>query len=571
VTTIARIIAIGVGILIARYGAGWHGMDNWPEKLERAKEQIAERQLSRAKKELQQIVNHTPDRRLKALAQFYRALAVHDELELVRLKGDVSVLDRGRLTLVREWAKFSDLEPHSVVGKNNFAMAQAEAGDVEAAIRTLAVALQDVSNGPDEAFFRRNLGDLYRRAGDWKAAGEQYIEVLKRVPEERDVATRLVDVTVRRNQDGLKPLFARIESDVPAARLTVASAVLQRVDLASADDTDLATIEFARALADDLSTYGYEHARERLAVAGARMPKPAFKELLGLIDDDHALAFAWWTAGDLNRRRAFTRLLAAMGAQASANGDESKAIEYYATAARDADGADPGAVTPLVNSYVARSAKVAELDMIIDSFMGKVAGQLQPSEEAYEFHVSAGMAYLNAKRLRNPIADHAALFHLERAAEIAKVLGRVDKALRLLIGKLESDMKQPARVVLKDGQVLATVLFDFDSETLDCHAVATAAQTLQEDLTAAVTIHGHTDSLGEPAYNEDLGLRRANAVMRCLAEAHVDASRMHADSCGENFPIASNQTTSGRSQNRRAECIVDRSPGRPSTITCDPR
>jgi len=67
-----------------------------------------------------------------------------------------------------------------------------------------------------------------------------------------------------------------------------------------------------------------------------------------------------------------------------------------------------------------------------------------------------------------------------------------------------------------------------------------------------IEIEGHTDATGEPGVNERLGLERAEAVKRYLHESHqIPLHRMNTISCGEEKPVAPNDTREGRAQNRR--------------------
>ncbi|MCL4111453.1 UNVERIFIED_CONTAM: hypothetical protein GTU68_020727 [Idotea baltica] len=66
-----------------------------------------------------------------------------------------------------------------------------------------------------------------------------------------------------------------------------------------------------------------------------------------------------------------------------------------------------------------------------------------------------------------------------------------------------------------------------------------------------LSIEGHTDSRGDDDKNMQLSITRAESVMSYLAGKGVDASRMRAVGFGELAPIADNNTSAGRSQNRR--------------------
>ena len=67
-----------------------------------------------------------------------------------------------------------------------------------------------------------------------------------------------------------------------------------------------------------------------------------------------------------------------------------------------------------------------------------------------------------------------------------------------------------------------------------------------------IEIEGHTDNVGDPAFNEKLGMERAEAVKRYLYEQHqVPLHKINVISYGEEKPIAPNKTKAGRAQNRR--------------------
>jgi outer membrane protein OmpA-like peptidoglycan-associated protein len=71
-----------------------------------------------------------------------------------------------------------------------------------------------------------------------------------------------------------------------------------------------------------------------------------------------------------------------------------------------------------------------------------------------------------------------------------------------------------------------------------------------------VDVYGYTDSTGDDNYNQDLSQRRANSVAAILAGQGIDQRRFYINGRGEQDPIASNATESGRSQNRRVEIQI---------------
>ncbi len=71
-----------------------------------------------------------------------------------------------------------------------------------------------------------------------------------------------------------------------------------------------------------------------------------------------------------------------------------------------------------------------------------------------------------------------------------------------------------------------------------------------------VSIEGHTDSVGGDEYNQTLSERRAEAVRDYFVQQGIASSSVEAHGFGKNEPIASNDTTEGRAQNRRVELVL---------------
>jgi len=101
--------------------------------------------------------------------------------------------------------------------------------------------------------------------------------------------------------------------------------------------------------------------------------------------------------------------------------------------------------------------------------------------------------------------------------------------------------------------------FDFDSAVLTEGDKAKLEQLhkVVEDLGyTRSNVAGHTDSLGADAYNQDLSLRRAQAVVDFMVERGVNASNLIPVGYGESQPVADNSTEAGRAANRRV--VIER-------------
>jgi outer membrane protein OmpA-like peptidoglycan-associated protein len=71
-----------------------------------------------------------------------------------------------------------------------------------------------------------------------------------------------------------------------------------------------------------------------------------------------------------------------------------------------------------------------------------------------------------------------------------------------------------------------------------------------------VEVAGHTDSSGSNAYNQSLSQRRAGSVSAYLTSRDIRADRLMSVGAGETRPVATNDTSAGREQNRRVEITI---------------
>jgi len=105
----------------------------------------------------------------------------------------------------------------------------------------------------------------------------------------------------------------------------------------------------------------------------------------------------------------------------------------------------------------------------------------------------------------------------------------------------------------------AGLLFDVDSSVVRPEGRSTleqTASTLLEFPKTAVVIQGHTDSTGSEQHNLELSERRARAAEGYLVGRGVTPARMTAIGYGESYPVASNDTATGRQQNRRVDILL---------------
>ena len=156
---------------------------------------------------------------------------------------------------------------------------------------------------------------------------------------------------------------------------------------------------------------------------------------------------------------------------------------------------------------------------------------------------------------------------LERGIIGAAVGGAVGGAIGNSLDKqaeeLRGDLGNNVGVVNTGSELRVTLpqdlLFSTDSTNLrpDLRAdLRAVANNLNDYPNSEVIVVGHTDSTGDANYNQNLSERRAQAVSYVLRDAGVSNSRLRTIGKGESQPVASNDSSSGRAQNRRVEIII---------------
>lgn len=113
--------------------------------------------------------------------------------------------------------------------------------------------------------------------------------------------------------------------------------------------------------------------------------------------------------------------------------------------------------------------------------------------------------------------------------------------------------------VLADGKfVTRGILFDVNKASIQPASygvINKVAKMMQEHTDLNFSIEGHTDSDGEALYNEELSLRRAEAVKKALINAGISQDRLETKGMGESVPFTDNASAEAKANNRRVEFV----------------
>ncbi len=143
---------------------------------------------------------------------------------------------------------------------------------------------------------------------------------------------------------------------------------------------------------------------------------------------------------------------------------------------------------------------------------------------------------------------------IELARREAELATQAADSLRRRLELME--LRQTDRgVVVTLGDVL------FETGQTDLAAAARSnledvVELLQSEPDKRIRIEGHTDSTGPASVNLRISQRRADAVRDELVAMGIDSDRVQTVGMGEDFPIASNDSSEGRSRNRRVDVIL---------------
>lgn len=134
---------------------------------------------------------------------------------------------------------------------------------------------------------------------------------------------------------------------------------------------------------------------------------------------------------------------------------------------------------------------------------------------------------------------------------------RSERIIRVAAGASMKSAVEQSLNTLKRYDVYG-LHFDFDRATLRPESAALIkdiATTLKNNPVWTLQINGHTDSIGDTAYNQKLSAERAASVAAALVQQGIAGSRMQTSGGGESKPKGDNATLQGRALNRRVELV----------------
>jgi outer membrane protein OmpA-like peptidoglycan-associated protein len=210
----------------------------------------------------------------------------------------------------------------------------------------------------------------------------------------------------------------------------------------------------------------------------------------------------------------------------------------------------------------AQAADATRLKEQAQSDTAKAQADMAASQAASATAVSAAQADAEQSRLaaqqaqqgeHQAVSDKAAM-RAQLSEQLNKILETRDSARGLIVS-------------------MSDVLFDTGKYSLKPGArekLAKVAGILIAYPGLNIEVGGYTDNVGGDDMNQKLSENRAGAVRDYLVEQGVTTNSVSAKGYGNTLPVASNDNSAGRQENRRVELVVSGDPiGSPVNVTTE--
>ncbi|MCG8386074.1 MAG: OmpA family protein, partial [Cytophagales bacterium] len=160
-----------------------------------------------------------------------------------------------------------------------------------------------------------------------------------------------------------------------------------------------------------------------------------------------------------------------------------------------------------------------------------------------------------------------------KVKELEDILAKKDEAVEALknriTGALLNFKENDLTVAVKNGKVYVSLaeqlLFKSGSTVVDgqgAKALQQLAQAIKDQEDINIMVEGHTDDVPISRTSQymkdnwDLSVLRATSIIRILTDAGLPTERVTGAGRGEFFPVADNDSSTGRQKNRRTEIII---------------
>jgi outer membrane protein OmpA-like peptidoglycan-associated protein len=218
----------------------------------------------------------------------------------------------------------------------------------------------------------------------------------------------------------------------------------------------------------------------------------------------------------------------------------------------------------------AREIAVKKIDEVRRADERQASSDAQTASQAQADEATRLKEKAQADMAANQTASTTAIAAAQADAEQSRLV-----ALQAQQGQQQADSDKAAmraQLILQLNTILATrdsarglivsmsdVLFDTGKYSLKPGArekLAKVAGILIAYPTLNIAVGGYTDNVGGDGMNQTLSENRAGAVRDYLVQQGVGTNSVSAKGYGNTLPVASNDNSAGRQENRRVELVV---------------
>ncbi|NUO00449.1 MAG: OmpA family protein [Saprospiraceae bacterium] len=212
------------------------------------------------------------------------------------------------------------------------------------------------------------------------------------------------------------------------------------------------------------------------------------------------------------------------------------------------DAARPEAVGTISGKLMGLDGKpIAAKIEIRDLATNEKIDVISPDPQTGEYYIVVPLG-----KIYGYVVSGESYFPVSGSVDLRRITSAQNKVENIIAPSVAEMEKESVAVPLKN------LFFDHDEATLKAESNAQLAQLVafMKSTPYRIEIAGHTDNTGSATYNLELSRNRANAVRQYLIQQGCEANRIEAFGLGMANPVASNDTESGRAQNRRVEIRI---------------
>lgn len=247
-------------------------------------------------------------------------------------------------------------------------------------------------------------------------------------------------------------------------------------------------------------------------------------------------------------------------------GEEAQARERAASAQQTAEAKAQAEAAAAKQQQEAAARREAEQQKQQAEAQAQQDAQARAQAEAQAQQESAARAAADAKAKREAEARAAAEAQSQQDSQAAARAQAAAAQAELEKQQLRAALLEQFNRILPTTDTprglkvnMADVLFAFgkaDLQPAAREALAKFSGIVMAHPGLKMQVEGFTDSVGTDSFNQTLSENRANNVRAYLIAQSLDPSAINSIGYGKSNPVASNDTASGRQQNRRVEILI---------------